>query len=200
MWKPDESLDDFIVKPDTHGTVDPPRKVWLRPTSQVEILKPLASEEVPATGYLTNARKQPLWFGRLIAVGSGALILIALVLVSAILIGISEPAAGPEVAIIESEDKLIETEEPFGILSSSSLQLVSSGIDNVRSNIRRNSARPNFRVAVHKPKRRVRPSYQPKEPKFVPTTLVIYAENGVINTRIEPWLQVGDKKLPTLSN
>src|SRR5687768_2588531 len=119
MWKPDESLNDFTVRPDIDGTVEAPRKVSLRPTNQVEILKPLAPEEVPTTtGYGPNARKQPLWFRRLIAVGSGILVMLAFVLISAILIGITEPAAGPEVTTNgHFEDNLTPTDEQPDIFS-----------------------------------------------------------------------------------
>lgn len=199
MWKPDESLEDFIVKPEKYEPVEPPRKVWLRPTSEVEMLKPLARHEVPtSTGHIPTARNQPLWFSRIVAVGSGALVMIAFVLVSAIFIGINESEL--DVATIgQSEDALAKTEETtFDIFSPSSLASASRNIGIVRSKIKRKLARPAIRLAVHKPRRPSRPSLKIAEPVFVPTTLVIYAENGVINTRIEPWLQAAYKP-PTLT-
>jgi hypothetical protein len=147
----------------------------------------------------SNARYQPLWFRRLLAVGSGALVIIAIVLVSAILVGINDPASEPDVAINIPPDNR-QTEEPISldIFSSSSLASVSGRIDIARSKVRRRTARPKVHLAAHKPTRQLRPLLQPEEPKFVPTTLVVYAENGVINTRVEPWLQAGYKKPPTL--
>ena len=183
MWKPDESLDDFTIRPKAARTVEPPPEVLLRP-SNVEILKPLIRE-------LPLRVSQPLWFRRLIGIGSGALVTAAIVLVSAILIGVNEPAGGPDVATIaHSEGPLTIIEEPFSDESSTSFAPVTGGLDSVLSKIRRTVARPNARVAVYKPKRQLPPP-PPEfgEPTFVPTTLVIYAENGVINTRIEPWVQ-----------
>jgi len=199
MRKPDESLDDYIVKPASKANAEPPSAVSLRPSGEVDILKPLARREVISTSsypFRSIARHQPLWFRRLVAVGSGAIALIALVLVSAILVGIGDQASGPEVAIDGSLDS-IQTGEPilFGIFSPSTLAMVNGEIDIVRSKVRRRPARPSIHLASYKPRRRSRPLVQPEEPKFFPTTLVIYAENGVINTRIEPWLQASYKPL-----
>ncbi|MEO8041659.1 MAG: hypothetical protein ABI646_03515 [Acidobacteriota bacterium] len=203
MWKPDESLDDYIVKPATGLTSDPPRAVSLRLTAEIEILTPLTRREIGTTTVETSrstAPYQPLWFRRFVAVGSGCLVVIAFVLVSAIIIGTSDPASNPGVAINGLPDNE-QTKEPiiFDIFSPSSIAPVNGGIDSVRSNIRRRPARPSLHRASYKPKRQSRPSLQPAEPKFFPTTLIIYAENGVINTRIEPWLQAAYKKPPTLS-
>ena len=202
MWKPDESLDDFIVKPPQEATAKPPRYVRLHASGEKETLRPLTRR-----GLLTAAERvanayRALWFRRLVAVGSGALVVIALVLISAILIGINEPAAGPDVAINnQSEGMFPQTEEPFSpdALSASSFAPVTPGIDILRSSIRRTHSRQKVRLIAHKPRLQTRPPELPEEPKFVPTTLVIYAENGVINTRVEPWLQVAYKK-PTMSN
>jgi hypothetical protein len=130
--------------------------------------------------------------------------MIGLVLVSAILVGINDPAAGPDVATNgQPGDMLTQTEEPFGfdIYSPLGFARVSVGNDIVRSNVvRRRSARPAIRLTAYRPKVQLRLPPQPEEPKFVPTTLIIYAENGVINTRIEPWLQDTDNKKATFSN
>jgi hypothetical protein len=204
MWKPKESLDDFLVKPPTEAAVKPPRKVWLRLTSEKRKLQPLTREEEPRVkSYRPNAPFQPLWFRRLVAVGSGALAVIAFALISAILIGISDPSAGTEVATnLEPAGAVMPSEEPFSLydLSASSLAPAGPKIDIVSSHVRRKPARARIRFAGHKPKPELRSLPQPEEPTFAPTTLVIYAENGVINTRIEPWLQAGYKKLPTFHN
>jgi len=204
MWKPDEAPDDYTVQPNSKVISEPPRAVSLQRTGEVEILQPLARSEVSTTLSLRAirasrkyGRHQPLWFRRFLAVGSGALVMIALILVSAILVGINDPMAGPDVAAIEEpNDGPTQSEEPFSLNDSSSSipAQASGGVDIVRSNTIRRPARSSMHVAAYKVRRLSRPT-PPLEPKFVPTTLVIYAENGVIYTRIEPWLQT-----PTFDN
>lgn len=210
MWKPDESLDDYIVRPDPEVPSEPPRSVSLLRTGEVEVLKPLIRPEVRAKPVRTVLRafrrsgpQQPLWFRRFLAIGSAALVIIALVLVSAILVGINDPGAGPDVATSGNPDDMLTQPEElfsFDVSSPSTFALVSGGVDLVPSNTRRRPARPGIHLAANKPRRQLRRSLQPEEPKFVPTTLVIYAENGVIYTRIEPWFQAGDNKTPTFNN
>jgi hypothetical protein len=129
--------------------------------------------------------------------------MIALVLVGAILVGIRDQAAEPDVATNgKPDDELIQPGEPFNLYlsSPSTFEPATGEVNMVRSNTRRRRARRSIRPAVNKPQHRLRPSPQPEQPKFVPTTLVIYAENGVIYSRIEPWLQAGDKKTPSFNN
>lgn len=136
---------------------------------------------------------QPLWFRRFVAVGSGALVFVALVLVSAILVSITDQTAGPTVATSSTTgDVVTQPDELFSFDLSVPLTFVES----VQSSKRQ---RP-VRHVITKTKPQLRAPLQPEEPTFVPTTLVIYAQNGVINTRIEPWLQGGYKKLPTSNN
>ena len=209
MWKPDESLDDYIVRPAPEVPPDPPRSVSLRRTGELEVLKPL-TREVRVRSGRTGFRalrplglRQPIWFRSFLAAGSVALVMVALVLVSAILVGINDSGAGPDLAINgEPDDQLVQLEEPFtfDVYSSSTSALATGGLDSFRSNARRRPARPSIRLAANRAWRRTRPAPQAEEPRFVPTTLVIYAENGVINTRIEPWFQGADRKMPTSNN
>ena len=202
MWKPNESLDDFVAKPLPEVTSEAPRPVSLQRTGEVEVLKPLTRAEVRARRlrYAFKTPYQPLWFRRFLAVGSGALVMIGFVLVSAILVGINDQAAGPEVATNENPvDILPQPEEPFSF-DVFSLAPAAGPVEVVRSATRRRPARPAIKLAINKPRRQFRAPLQPEEPDFVPTTLVIYAENGVINTRIEPWVQTDDKKTTTFSN
>lgn len=201
MWKPNESLDDFAAKPAPEVTREAPRSVSLQRSGEVEVLKPLTPMKVRAKRgrYSFKAPLQPLWFRRFLAVGSGALVMVGFVLVSAILVGINDPVAGPEVATTgESEYTLTQPEEPFSF-DVFSLEPTANVAEIVRSHTRRRPVRPAIKLAVHKPRRQFRPPLQPEEPDFVPTTLVIYAENGVINSRIEPWFPDADKKT-TFSN
>lgn len=191
MRKPIESLDDHIVRPVPGVTPEPPRAVSLRRTGEVEVVEPLTvnTERVRIAFKGPRSRANPLWFRRMLAAGSGALVIIGLVLVSAILVGINDPA---ELATnIKPDQDSTQTEElfSFDISSASPVTTATLGINIFRSNPKRRPIRPRVPLAVSKPKPQLRPIPQPEQPKFVPTTLVIYAENGVINTRIEPWLE-----------
>jgi hypothetical protein len=203
MRKPNESLDDFIVEPASEINKPPP-PVSLGLTGEVELLKPLTRREILGTTgtYRLSFPFQPLWFRRLIAIGSGSLVVTALVLISAIFIGIRDQTPEYYVAINESPYSRL-TEDPIGFdsFSPSSVPPATGGSDVVGSSVRRKSSRPNLHLAAaNRPKRETRPILQPEDPEFFPTTLIIYAENGVINTRIEPWIQAGDKKTLTFNN
>ena len=205
MRKPYESLDDFIVKA-TPENVDPPRPVSLRLTGEVEVLKPLARWEHPGQIAPTKAEIQlrPVphrfsWFHRSLLVGGG-ITMTALVFTSAILIGVSDSAVPPETANVEfievpnEAERLLPEEAP---LSSDIFSTSESGEETgpVRTPVRR-ANRNRFRRAAAPVRTTVRkalprPAKQPHQllvSKFVPTTLVIYIENGLIKSRIEPWL------------
>ncbi len=187
MRKPDESLDDFIAKPAPKVTSKPPPPVSLRLTGEVERLNPLIHEE-PAPRFRWTRRSQPLWFRRFLLAGSGALVMMAMVLVSAILIEMSDSSEVAEVTPNEQSDTApVEAQLPISF-EMFSLSDTASVIDGVRSK-RSISLRPKIARTVYKPRRTYRSLPRPEEPKFVPTTLVIYAENGVIKRRVEPWLR-----------
>src|SRR5689334_7067101 len=101
MRKPEVSLEDYEVKPPTSVQTEPPTDVSLRGTGEIERLKPLVRSSIRIADLRRSRYRmpQPLWFRRFIAVGGGALVMIALALVSAIIIGINEPTPRPEVAI-----------------------------------------------------------------------------------------------------
>ena len=84
-------------------------------------------------------------------------------------------------------DQLTQSEEPLNLDSSSVATFAPVSIP--RSNIRRKLTRPRKRVASYEPRSSMPRLAQPLQQLFFPTTLVIYIENGVIKTRIEPWLQ-----------
>ena len=206
MWKPDQSLDDYVVSPAPEVTTEPPRSVSLRRTGEVEVVKPLIRPEVRTKRLRTRFRAvplQPLWFRRFLAVGNGVLAMTALVLVSAILVGINDPVEGPEVATSGMPVwEMIRPQEPFSfnIFSPATSAPATREAHVLRSYGRRRPAAPRVRLTAIKPTQQVRPALQAEEPEFVPTTLVIYAENGVINTHIEPWFPAADKKTQTFSN
>ncbi len=188
MRKPDESLNDFIAKPAPKVASKPPRPVSLQLTGEVEILNPLVRDE-PAPQFRWTRRSQPVWFRRFLLAGSGALVMMAMVLVSAILIEMSDSREVAEVAPAEEHETVpveAQTSVSFDVFSPSEGADVITG---VRRNSRAIQYRTRFTRAAYKPRRTYRSLPQPEEPKFVPTTLVIYAENGVIKRRVEPWLR-----------
>ena len=207
MRKPDQSLDEYIVRPASELASGPPRSVLLWRTGEVEVLEPLIRLEdrtKPArTSFRASRSYQPLWFRRFVAVGSGALVLIALVLMSAILVGINDPGSGTDVAVNWKLDSILTGPVELFTLDvspPSNFEAATGGIGIVGSSVRRRSARARTNLTAYRSKRHPGPLPQPEDPKFVPTTLVIYPENGVINTRIEPWLQAVNRKPPTFNN
>jgi hypothetical protein len=111
----------------------------------------------------------------------------ALVLISAILIEMSDESTRTDVASrVGSDAEPTQADGPFDILSHSNFEAVTA-IETGRPAARRRSVKGRLQLA-----HRVRPDVRPlqfAEPRFVPTTLVIYPENGEIKTRIEPWIQ-----------
>lgn len=204
MWKPDDSLDDYVVKA-LPETTEPPAPVSLRFTGEVEVLKPLARWErpaklVPATVNVSQNRLS--WFHRSLLAGGG-LAAAALVLASAIAIGISDTPSGTETGQIEFIEVPSEIAmngdsgaTPEELLSSDIFSMSGpdklSGTTSVR---KRNFRIKRILLARHVPAPRVRRAVKPvkREPgatlvsKFVPTTLVIFIEDGLIKSRVEPW-------------
>lgn len=203
MRKPTESLNDYNVSHAPEVAPEPPREVSLQRTGEIEVLKPLAHPEANVTAFKVHRRSQPLWFRRFLVVGSGALVFIAMVLVSSILVGLSDANPGSDVARSGTPgNPLAQPEEPytFDLSSPSTFDPATDLLEIVRSSVRRIPSRPIVHRVYRKPRPHLRPVLRAEHPKFVPTTLVIYAKNGVINTRIEPWIQSGDKKSPTVNN
>jgi hypothetical protein len=217
MQIPKESLEDFMtgMPVDPKPAEPPPGPRPVSFSGQVELLKPIEFSEdlvkspveilVPLVPSRPAARTH--WFSgfyRSLAV-AGSFAIIALVLASGIFFGTYRPAAEPAT----SPGDLGLDQQPEGILTTpdnpdltgptapTSLLLIS---DEPRAlpHVRRPGSARVLRAAYH-PRRVVRP-HQMMVTGFVPTTLVIYAENGEIKTRIEPQLTSGYKKqlvLPT---
>ena len=196
MRKPDENLDEYVVRPESKDSVKAPRAVSLQRTGEVQVLRPLTLRELRAQRYRSRGARQPLWFRRFLAIGSGALVTTALVLVSAILVAINDPVESDIATNLESDQRPVRIETPFGFEIFSPAATVEG--ETLSTSVRR-PTRSRMLSAV-KPRRRSAPAPQIEYSKFVPTTLVIYAQNGVINTRIEPWIQDDFKKLPVWDN
>src|SRR5687767_13054104 len=167
MWKPDENLDDYVVTPDPDADPKPPLAVSLRRTGELEVLKPLTRLEAHEKRIRTAFKAfrplvvpQPLWFRRFLAVGSGGLVMIALILVSAILVGINDPAAGPDVAsTVQPSDEPIQPEEPISLDVSSPLSFAPAvvGSEIVLPTPKTRAVRPRIEVIPYRPRRYARP-------------------------------------------
>lgn len=227
MQRLTESLDEFVVKAEEIN-IEPPRPVSVRFTGEVEVLKPLEGWAGPAKAVASETFALPepsglSWFHRSLVAG-GAFTLGAVILASAVFIGMyegavqpgSDPAEVAELATgLQSDDRLLPAEGPlaseiFTTTSSEPTEANSHSSSELRKpqstfRIRKgprsafkSSARPGVRFDEYRQKSRKHRS-PPIVSAFVPTTLVIYIENGEIKTRIEPQL-TGYSKPPTLSN
>jgi len=216
--RPNETLDDF--KSRVTAPAEPPTEVLLYPTGDIEVLEPVAHvEEFVNAGPVTAAgeivaspAKYPFsWFHRSLAFG-GALAIIAFLgisLLSAIYRTPVEPVSPVDVASDQNTaDKLAPSEQldDSDLFSAVDSPFAFNGFPAARkaSSPRRVSSRP-FRN-VHRPQivqqqpRPVVPHPQLIVSEFVPTTLIIYIENGEIKTRIEPQLTASYKKPPPPGN
>lgn len=206
MRKPDESLDDYVVR-ELEIQV-PPRRVSLRFTGEVEVLKPLAVWAPPPVKAAGLS-----WFHRSLVAG-GAFALIAVVLGSAVFIGMYE--SQPEMAQVDRVDEVAQVDQveefvsPDGNLLTEELPAdvftTTEPEDRAIATPRRfrRAIRPAYSTfAVRNSsfkQRRVRRPIAPLVSAFVPTTLIIYIDKGEVKSRIEPQLTAGYKKTPTLSN
>jgi hypothetical protein len=189
MRKPIESLDDYVVGPVSE--TEPPLPVLLRRTGEIEVLKPLAVWEHPVKLVPADSPYRFSWFHRSLAIGGG-LAMIALVLLSAIFIGVSDQKASEvgDIAYIEVTDENAVSDQ----LTSSDIFSIPDQ-DQAKSPRVARSRRTAFapRIRPRTQPAAVRPQPRNAEPpltiaRFSPTTMIIYIENGVIKSRIEPWL------------
>ena len=180
MQKPDESLD--IDKPPGEESQDI--------TGDAEVLKPVADGEVSTP----SANPFLSWLRGSLAVGTvlAMIILVFLSVLSGVFIALDKsPAPRPEVATnARPAEELAEaeTEEPLSFDSFAESNFEPAPPVRTHAARRRRSRSPRIHVKGYRT-RRLRRIRRPLVPLFMPTTLVIYVENGVIKTRIEPWLQ-----------
>ena len=219
MRAPNESLEDFINRADTRKPPEPPAPKSVGLTGEVEVVKPLptkyefAAHKAADTSLLYGFYGLS-WFHRSLIVG-GSLTVVALVIWTGILLGVRRPPLEPvgnfadtfvrpdDVAMDEqSGDLRAAQEQPTSsdLLSQSNSPFSFRESHPARSRVKSWAARrpkPRTFLAAYRP-RHFFPAPQFIVSSFVPTTLVIYVENGEIKTRTEPWLTAGFK--PSLSN
>ena len=221
---PYDSLDDFVSGIAAPKAAELPAMRWLRFTGEFEVLKPLVNSEDFAehVAAINDTSDLPTpgapWFSgfrrSLPLVGSFAMVVLILAL--GIVIGTYRPSpepagSGSDVAVDQqSEDTLANPDQQpgdiLGLASNLSIPStpasspsVSDEPNAVRSVIRPGSPGPRVLRAAYRPRRTTRRP-QITITDFVPTTLIIYAENGEIKTRIEPQLTSSYKKPLALPN
>ena len=208
--RPNETLDDFQSR--VTAPVDPPSAVLLYPTGDIETLEPLAGSEdfmngETVTGTFVTVAPRPFsWFHRTLAVGA-ALAIIAF-LSAGLLIRLYRPAVEPVGPVDVASDRPADISAPSDESDNPDLfSPMNSPFAFDGSSVTRKTAKP--RRASSRASRNV---YQPQRsvpnpqitallqrPQlivsgFVPTTLIIYIENGEIKTRVEPQLTAAYKR------
>lgn len=205
MRVPEENLDDFTNIDATRKPAEPPPVRSLRLSGRFEALKPLArstdrAERSSATGS-RSVRPAPSpganrlsWYHRSVAFNVGIAVIALIVGIIASIYTPPEPAGFQSDLVMDrqSEEMLASANEPdtSAFLPSTT---ASGSYDKpyaVRSTVRQRLPRP--LRAYYRPRQLARTSHLVMS-SFVPTTLIIYIENGEIKTRIEPQLTSGRK-------
>ncbi len=205
MRVPEESLDDFTNIDATRKPAEPPPVRLLRLSGRFKALTPLArsadrAELSSATGS-RSVRPAPSpvanrlsWYHRSVAFSAGLAVIALIVGIIASFYTSTAPAGFQSGLVTDrqSEEMPASANEPDTPASLPSTT-ASGAYDKpyaVRSTVRRRLPRP------------IRAYYRPRQPartsrlvmsSFVPTTLIIYIENGEVKTRIERQLASGKK-------
>lgn len=208
MRIPNESLDDYKIR--TRKAADPPRLKQLRLTGEVEVLKPLARWEGPqrqSLGVSPRLVKRRLTgFQRTLAFG-GAFAVVAFLITTSLYVGVYGPPADAVYKVshvvtvpvdqIEEAPAGVEEQtqkpETSGLFQDETSPILIDAPRQTRTIVRQKRPRTRSVFAVNR-SRRIATRPLMLMSNFVPTTLVIFIENGEVKTRIEPWLTAGRKK------
>ena len=197
MRVPEESLDDFTNIDAVRKPAGPPPVRSVSLSGRFEALKPLArstdrAERSSATGS-RSVRPVPSpganrlsWYHRSVAFSSGLAVIALIVGIIASFYTSTEPAGfqGDVVMDRQSEEMPASANEPdtSAFLPSTTASGAYDKPYAARSTVRRKLPRP-IR-AYYRPRQLARTSHIVMS-SFVPTTLIIYIENGEVKTRIE---------------
>ena len=170
-------------------------------------MSPLPFDQPPARTanplLLQRGAPRISWYHRSLIFGGGAVATIVLVFLSAVFIAVNEPSYEASIVGVDTPDyaagasaddpSLAPAEETTvsETLTSAIAALVSGELRAVRAVVKSKRSLPRVIRATSIPRRDPRPARQVTE--FVPTTLIIYPENGEIKTRIEPTLTAAYK-------
>jgi hypothetical protein len=190
MRVPNENLDDFRSSSGQPEPLEPPRAVWLRFSGETEVLKPLAGWD----GSAKRGSSGLSWYHRsLVMTGVG---MIALLLGIGIFVArydaTAEPVSPYDVAMDQPPAGVPMTPGDLGAPDMSSQDTL---YPTEELPVVRKSARPRLtRQRVYRARRVRAPQITVSE--FLPTTLIIYQENGEIKSRIEPQQLTAGYKRP----
>ena len=200
-----ESPYDFTGGTSAPQSADRPPVKRERSSSNVHELK--LTGAAPSNSPAPRTDRKASQTRRALSIGGGSLVTLAFVVLSSIFFGIQDtPVGALEVAGIGPSNRQTERlprppKEPGSFVRfPNRISPRLSGEVSARYDvIEAIPAAPRIVTAVY------RPQFSAARPrlvksKFFPTTLVIYPENGVIKTRIEPQLTAIYKKRPTFPN
>ncbi|MEO5859364.1 MAG: hypothetical protein ABIR33_10490 [Pyrinomonadaceae bacterium] len=210
MQRPQESLDDFLnsiePRPETA-----PSKVSLRPTGEVEVLSPLPLDQAPSVTssrlLLQHGAPRISWFHRSLIFGGAAAAAVMIVFLSAVFIAMSErsdmasvdgvdtpsyPSNAPIDISLPPVDETAATDDSTSAIGSKIL----GELRTIRRVVKSHRIITEVQRVDYRPRRTRLPAQVP----FVPTTLVIYVENGEIKNRIEPAFSAAYKLPASFAN
>lgn len=188
MRRPFDSLDDFSGKAGQRKRPEPPANRYVEPLGTRQQIEPLAVWEGP----LTNKRRLGYAsFQRSFAVTG--FVVIALIIGGSLFFRVSDVAT----ELRENTSEITPTQQPENSVAAVTTSDPSSLVSTDNPVLTFDEDRPVQRPLRSRPVRTRAPfiSFQPRHPlphpqyivsDFVPTTLVIYIENGMVKTRIEP--------------
>lgn len=214
MRRPFDSLEDFTGKTGLRKPPDPPSAKYVEPLGTRQELEPLAIWEEPlkksAAGrafrrrLLTSFPKFAAFNRSMVA---GATAMVAVVIGATFYFenrnGAMLPPSEPrQVTTVKEPEQLVQAPDDPDLSSLSTSDDPTFSYDDDQTSKRRERPRRlKQRVlfaAYHQ--RHVLPRPQFIVSDFIPTTLIIYVENGVVKTRIEPQLPTANAKPRPSSN
>ena len=221
MWAPRDNLDDFRSRQDP--AEPPPSYVELGLSGETEVLTPLAVWDGDLAAKARPRLHRLSWFHRSLAL-SGAVIVVGLAVGTSAFLKMYGPPSAPtdnlnssvpsltepdttEPQINEVAETTDDADDPESLVDENSPSAFMAP-DTVSTTIKRRTNRARTNRAAPRPRvlfaaTRVRHHFLPRPQfivsDFVPTTLVIYVDNGQIKTRIEPQLNAAYKRAPASS-
>ena len=216
MKPPNQSLEDFTGKSSTRKPTEPPPEHVVRPSGIVTRLDPLARYQGPKRlairrrfirRSISRVRYRNVsWFHLSFAISSG-LAIFGLIFISVMFVKVFEPRVEPLSSGSDVAENRTPESMPPPVTKPDADELVSTedslpsmeDPDAERPVVTSRHSRPRLTNAAYRQRRRT-PRPQFVKTDFVPTLLVIYAENGVVKSRIEPQLTASYTKQPPIPN
>jgi hypothetical protein len=200
MRSPNESLDELFAA--IPNPAEPPSRKVIGPSGDVELLKPVA-DSLESIDMPEPESPEPL-AQRALAIGAGAAFaILAFALLSGIFFGMQDSASSEtsdagQAAVEPEAEKTVRAPKEPGPFTSFPAKDSTTGFDVslvASDSIRATTPRELPLTAAYRPARRSVPRPRMVVTGFRPTKLVIYRDNGVIKTRIEPQFAAISKPL-----